>query len=155
MSAQFSYTNKTKSEHTNTIVKILPENYAYVVDEPDQVTLTNTTTAIDQPELITYQHGILKKIPTKVSITNPTRVAGGIQYGVRLDVVLRDTSSTGDTNCDLPIVLNLTVKHPCHTAITSEVIDELYERLQGMLYNETTGKSRFNDLMRGAIRPSK
>lgn len=129
-------------------------DYALKVDEPEECQLSNTTTPVDRPEVLTYQATTVSKIPTKITVQNPPKVSGGIMYGVRLDEVLHGVSSTDDSFAvDLPIVLNLSVKHPMSSAITTDDIDKLISRLVSALYTEDN-KSRIGDLMRSALKPT-
>lgn len=154
---KFGYTNDSVVEAGLPMdhINIQPVNqYALKVDEPDECQLSNVTTPIDQPEVLTYQASTVKNIPTKIKVSNPLPTTDGIMYGVRLDEVLRGTSSTDDSFVtDLPIVVNLSVKHPVNSAITAPVIKEVIARLVSALY--TTGnEDRITDLMRSALKPT-
>lgn len=152
MKAQFSFSNKDKRTITLPIVDIDTNQYAVREDEPETCTIVNTTTAIDQPELITYQCGTMNKVPSKVTNLYPPQVPNAVQYGVRLDELLRLTTDAGEEICDLPITATLTFRHPSNAAVTAAVVEELLQRLIGALYKSET-ETRINDMMRLAIRP--
>lgn len=154
MNSKFSFTNVTKSDKTQAMIKINTQaDYALKQDEPDACVLTNTTASIDQPELVTYQASTLNKVPCKITNMNPPRVSNAVQYGVRLDEVLRVSDTDGNTLYDLPIVANLTIKHNMDCAITSDIVDTVVARLIGALH-KPDGSTRVSDLMRSALKPT-
>lgn len=154
LTSSFGFTNK--SEATDKIAHIAMRtktDYSLNEDGPDRCVVSNKTTPIDQPELVTYQCGEIKKVPTSIDVVNPAANTAGVQYGVRVDEVLRVTSTTNDSFIeDFPIVMNITVKHPRCGMITSAQIDGVFQRLIGALV-KADGTTRFNDLMRSALKP--
>lgn len=154
MSSKFSFTNTSESKKTQSMIDIQTQSaYALRQDEPDACVLTNTTANIDQPELVTYQSSNLNKVPSKITNMNPPKVSNAIQYGVRLDELLRVTDTDGNTLYDLPIVVNLTVKHNMDCEITADVVDQVIARLIGAYY-KPDGSTRTADLMRSALKPT-
>lgn len=155
LTSTFGFTNVTDATDTLKHVQIKPvTGYSVRKDDPDQCVLLNSSTLYDQPELVTYQVGSLKRIPSLIDNTHPPKVVEGIQYGIRIDELLRVSSSTNDTYVeDLPIVMNLSIKHVRNGQITSAHIETLFKRLLGACV-KADGTTRFNDLMRSAIRPS-
>lgn len=153
----FGYTNKSNMTSPTPIdhKKLqITENYALKVDEPDECQLSNTTAPIDQPEVITYQAAPVKNIPTKIKVSNPLPARDGIMYGVRIDTVLRGQSDTDDSYVvDLPIVCNISFKHPVNNAITMGTIQDVFARAVAALYTEQN-KPRFRDLMMSALKPT-
>jgi len=152
MQSTFSFTNTTNRTTSVPVTEIDIDDYAMREDEPESCTITNTTTNMDQPELVTYQCGTLKRIPTKNTNLYPPTVEGGVQYGIRIDELLRVQTDDGDTLYDLPIVATLTFKHPSNAAITSGHVETVLSRLLGCLYKDES-TTRINDMMRLAIRP--
>lgn len=153
---KFGYQNDgaRAAESPFTNIQLNIGSYALKQDEPDECQLSNTTTPIDQPELVTYQSSTIKKIPTKVKVSNPTSDTEGVMYGVRVDEVLRGTSDTDDNFIvDLPIVVNISVKHPINSAISAGVVNEAISRALSALTTDS-GTSRVTDLMRSALKPT-
>lgn len=133
----------------------ITNNYALITDEPDTVQLSNTTSPVDQPEVITYQYSQLKKIPTVVTISNPSPNENvNVMYGVRADEVVRETSSVDETYIrDYPIVVNVSVKHPLVSAITNTQVEVAVARAVSALFSDD-GKSRIKQLMRDSLKPT-
>lgn len=154
MKSSFSFTNTTQAQKTQSYINIATQDdYALRQDEPDACVLTNTTASIDQPELVTFQSSALTKVPSKITNMNPPKVSNAIQYGVRLDEILRVQDNTGNTLYDLPIVANLTIKHNMDCAITADIVDQIVTRLVGV-YHKPDGTTRTADLMRSALKPT-
>lgn len=152
MKATFGFTNTTKRTVTVPVVDIRMTDYAMRQDEPESCAVINTTTNVDQPELITYQCGNLDRVPTKNKNLYPAPVQAGVQYGIRIDELLRVTDDSDVELYDLPLTATLTFRHASNAAITAEVVESILQRLLGALYKSET-ETRINDMMRMAIRP--
>lgn len=155
LSANFSFTNKTAASKQLSYVNLDPvTDYGLTHDEPDRVSLTNKTATIDQPELITYQADRVGNVNSYVPNPNPPKTKEVLRYGVRVDELLRVTSSDNDNYVvDYPIVMNLTVKHAANNLITASMIEQVFQRLLGTLVRDD-GSYRFDDLMRHSLRPT-
>lgn len=169
MTWKFGFTNGyTGGEQTGPDYKLstqtskIVDDYALKQDEPNDCQLTNKTAPVDQPEVISYQSSTVKSFPKRVNITYPGPNSENVMYGVRLDEILRGTSDNDSTIVDLPIVMNLSIKHPLNAAIDNETIHVLLARLVSTLYTEVkTGaavydstNARFEDLMKSALKPT-
>lgn len=128
-------------------------NYARIEDEPTVAVLSNTTCPIDQAELLTYRCNEVDHVSTAQKIRNPAKVQDGVQYVVKLEDVIRTTLPNGDI-VDEPIVSYVTIRHPRSSNITHEVVDAVFERLIGACVR-SDGSTRFDDLMRSALMPTK
>lgn len=155
LSANFSFTNNTVASDELRYVDLDPvTDYGLTHDEPDRVSLTNKTAAIDQPELITYQADHVSNINSYVTNPNPPKTGEVMRYGVRIDELLRVTSSDNDDYVvDYPIVMNITVKHAANNLITASMVENVFKRLLGTLVRND-GTYRFDDLMRHSLRPT-
>lgn len=140
------------------------DNYALKQDEPTDCQLTNKTAPVDQPEIISYQSSVVKNFPKRTNITYPGPNSDNIMYGVRLDELLRGISDNDSMIVDLPIVMNLSIKHPLNAAIDNQVIDLLFRRLVSACYYQVKGSgdmvytselARFEDLMKSALKPTR
>lgn len=152
MNAEFSFSNTANRTTEFKVAKIDTGVYATREDEPQSCTIVNTTTPIDQPEVLTFQCGTLKRVPSKIVNQYPAPVETGVQYGVRLDELLRVTSDGGEEMFDLPMTATITFRHPSNAAITAGTVELMLSRLIGALYKSDT-ETRINDMMRMAIRP--
>lgn len=153
MASQFSFTNTTAGSTVGT-VKVGPvANYAKIMDEPTEARMTNKTCSLDQGELITYRSREVDKVSTNLQVLYPARVLNGVEFGARVDELLRTTDTDGKIVCDEPIVATLTIKAPKSSNISTDVITTVVSRLLGACYDETAKKYRWGDLMRSALVP--
>ena len=152
--SSFTFTNVTAGDKVDTVAVGPVSSYAKIQDEPTEVVLTNKTATIDQPELISYRGRKIDRVATVNTISYPSKVQEGVEYGIRLDEVLRTVDATGNILFDDPIVASITFKHPRSAAITNNVMTTVLGRLLGALYDTTADKYRFDDLMRQALAPT-
>lgn len=153
--SNFGFTNKTdaKSSITPTALGVVT-NYALVEDEPTRCVITNKTAPVDQGERVSYSVTPLKSVSTDQDILYPARVQNAVQYQVRIEEILTDTSTTDPTfRVDQPIVAWLTIRHPMSSDITDEVLQTVLKRLLGACV-KGDGSLRFSDLMRSALKPT-
>lgn len=150
----FTFTNTTAGDNATMVALGMVTNYAKTTDEPTEAVLTNKTATIDQPELVTYRGRKIDRVATQNTISYPCKVSEGVEYGIRLDEVLRNKDAAGNILYDDPIVATITFKHQRSAYVTSEILTQVLSRLLGALYDETTNKFRFNDLMRQALVPT-
>lgn len=150
-----NYTNNSVRENqvTQEYTLGLTTNYAVVKDEPNIVLLDNRTSSLDQQELISFRFKKLGTVNTDLNIQNPSPVKGGVQYAVQVEETLRETLGDG-TLVDHPIIMYLTVRHDLSGAINVSVLQEAFERLLSVLRRESNNSYRFDDLVRGALRPN-
>lgn len=154
MNSSFSFTNNTAGTSVPT-TKLAPvSSYAKTMDEPTEARLSNKTCALDQGEILTYRCREIANVATVQQVLYPARVQSGVEYGVRIDELLRTTAEDGSIICDEPIVATLTIKNPKSSNITEEVISQVVARLLGACYDETAKKYRWADLMRSALVPA-
>lgn len=150
----FTFTNTTNGDSATMTAMSMVTNYAKTIDEPTEAVLTNKTATIDQPELVTYRGRKIDRVATQNTISYPCKVSEGVEYGVRLDEVLRNRDSNGNILYDDPIVATITFKHLRSAYVTPAVMTQVLGRLLGALYDETTDSFRFGDLMRQALVPT-
>lgn len=152
--SSFSFTNVTSGDALPSTAVGLVTNYAKTMDEPTEARLTNLTAAVDQGELVTLRCRRVARVATEQQIMYPARVEAGVEYGVRVDEILRTTAPDGRIVCDEPIVASITIKHPLSSNINDELITQVFNRLLGCCYDTTNKKYRWGDLMRQALLPS-
>lgn len=155
ITSSFGYTNTEARQDAVSTQKLeYMDCYALREDEPDICSMSNTTCPIDQQEILSFQYSELKKIPTKAKITHPIPDGTGCMWGVRVDEVLRLTSSTDETFVqDLPVVCNVSFKHPVHSQITPDIIAAVASRAMSALFYDAGGSDRVNELMRSSLKP--
>lgn len=156
----FSYTNKEAGDTSRqvTTVKIQPMlNYALIEDEPTRCVLQNTTGSIDQPERLIFQRSDVKNVPVSFTTANPDPNLANIQYGVKLEAVLRVKSTTDDSFIkDLPITTTITFKHPVSEYMSADDVALQVSRiLTALQTNSSDLAPRINELMRGSLKPTK
>lgn len=154
MATNFAFTNTDvrADQNTQEYTLGLTTNYAVVSDEPSEVLLDNKTAPLDRQELISFRFRKIGQVNTDLNIQNPGPTRGGIQYAVQVEETVRDTLPD-NTYIDFPVVMYLTVRHPLSGAVTDSVLQETFERLLSTLRREDDNSYRFNDLVRGALRP--
>lgn len=155
LSSKFGFTNSTASSNKITLTDVdLVSNYALTEDEPTVCKETNTTTPIDQPEVVSFGCQQISSVASSIKNLNPPKVKGGVQYQVKLEELLTTTSdSDASFRVDEPIVAYLTIRHPRSSNVTAEHIQTVVNRLISCLY-KSDGTTRFNDLMRSALKPT-
>lgn len=154
-SSQFGYTNVTESTHLVTPIVINPlTDYALKVDEPTQVVMENKTTPLNQTEVLSYMCSDVKKVSTVCDIQRPSTVTTGVQYVIKLDAVLKTTSSTDAAfEVDEPVVAYLTIRHQKSGNVSNAMVGDVVERLLGSC-RKADGSWRFGELMRSALKPT-
>lgn len=155
LTSSFGFTNTTAS--TNLVTPIedgLVTNYALKADEAETVVLDNKTCPLDQGELVTFRCQDLAKVSSSQTIQNPTKALNGVQYVIKLEDILRTTSTTDPTfKVDEPVVAYLTIRHQKSGNITSALVASIVTRLIGAC-RKADGTWRFDDLMRSALKPT-
>lgn len=151
--AEFSFQNNTTGLSIPTVDLGLVDNYAKIMDEPNEVRLTNLTASADQGELVTTRSRRINRVATELQIMYPARVEAGVEYGARLDEILRIYDANGVILCDLPIVCSVNFKHALSPYITDAIIEQVYGRMNGVCYSQTEKKFRFGEWMRQALSP--
>lgn len=153
MTSAFSFTNKTAGQTVGTTALGMATNYAKTSDEPTEATLTNKTASLDQGEVITYRCREINQVATTQQVLYPARVLNGVEFGVRIDELLRTTDAADAIVCDEPIVATLTIKCPKSSNINNDIITTVVTRLLGACYDQTANKYRWDDLMRSSLVP--
>lgn len=153
--SSFGFTNST----ANAKVTIAPialgicDNYALKEDEPTSVIEDNKTCPLDQPEVVTFRCRDIPKVNSEITNQYPAPVTSGVQYIISVDELLSTRDDALNYRVDDPIVATLTIRHTKSGNITSEHIQTVVKRLLGACY-KADGSSRFDDLMRSALKPS-
>lgn len=129
----------------------IQDNYGTVRNEATEVRLKNSTGPVDQKEIITFRAREIKSINTYNKIYYPARVQEGVEFGIRLDEVLRTQDSNGFIICDEPIVLSVAFKAPLSSNITEEILDEIFKRLYDAAY--VGGQPHWLTIMGGSLNP--
>lgn len=148
------YTNKTASTKTLTLTKLgLQKNYGLIEDEKGSVTLTNLTSSVSQPERVHLRAMNLKDVFLTVPNNYPPSAKGGIQYSVKVETLISETSSTDEAyRVDHPISVVLTIKHDTSGAVTPDAVEGAIVRALSCLYTDA-GDSRIPSLMHMAVKP--
>lgn len=154
LSSSFGFTNETASWGVTPSIMEVVTGFGTKVDDPEEYSCTNSECPVDQQELVTFQCKEVKNIASKLGNQYPPEVQGGVQYVIRLDELLKTTSSTDDSfRVDDPIVMYLTVRHPLTSRITTAHLKTLMQRLLGSML-DSNGEFRYEDLMKSALRPA-
>lgn len=131
-------------------------DYNLVVDEPDEVILTNITSPLDRPEKFRFAYSQIKNIYNNTDIHPNVQAPSkrGISVLVQLTNTISEVDATSDNRVDLPISAHMVLKFPAYTAITATKIEEQIGRLLSGLYETgSVSQSRLNSMMRGSLLP--
>lgn len=152
--SNFQFTNTSELGTAVTPISLgLVSNYAVTAETANSSTLSNKTAPLDAEEIILFRSRYIPQVETQLSVQNPSKVKGGVQYTAQLEDVLVTTDDTDASfRIDDPMVVNLTIRHPRSGNITSAHVQTLIKRLLGSLI-KSDGSWRFDDLIRGAERP--
>lgn len=154
LSSSFGFTDEATDINVKPSELLVVSGFGTKVDDPEEYSCTNKECPVDQQELVTFQCKEVKNIASKLVNQFPPEVKGGVQYVVRLDELLKTTSSTDDTwRVDDPIVMYLTIRHPLTNRITPTHLSTCLKRLMGSML-DGTGAFRFTELMKSALRPA-
>lgn len=153
--SSFGFTNKTESSTVTLkpIALAICDNYALKEDEPTSVVEDNKTCPLDQPEIVSFRCRDIPQVNSSVINQYPAPVTSGVQYIISVDELLSTRDDALNYRVDDPIVATLTIRHTKSGNITSEHIQTVINRLLGACY-KADGTSRFDDLMRSALKPS-
>lgn len=153
MTSTFAFANKEAGATVPTTAIGACTNYAKKTDEPTEAVLTNKTCTLDQGELVTYRCREINQVASGLQVLYPARVLNGVEFGVRVDELLRTKDDGGIIICDEPVVATLTIKCPKSSNMTTDVINTVVNRLLGACYDQTANRYRWDDLMRSALVP--
>lgn len=157
LKSSFAFTNTTASAaEVDPINMGMVTNYGPITSKKpgEEFPMTNTTCPNDQGELVTYRARPISTVNTELPVMYPGRVRSGVEFGVRLDEILRTTDETnGFIIQDSPIVCSVAFKAERNAVITADVLNQVWMRALGALYDETTSTWRWADLMKNALQP--
>lgn len=154
LTSSFGFTNNTDGKAMTSKALGLLTNYGRKSDEPEEAILTNKTCGNDRGELVAIRSRAIPQVNSNLVIQNPAKVLNGVEFGVRLDEVLRTTDESGNIVCDEPIVMTLTVKSPMSSTVSSDIITQVFLRLCGTVYDATADCWRWNDWMKSCLVPT-
>lgn len=155
LTTSFAYTNKTAGTDMASVAIGIHSNYAKVVEKQEgSVTMANKTTPLDQGELISYRCRGIDRINTSQIVQHPAPVQSGLEWGVKMEEILRTKDADGNIVFDEPIKVTLTFQNPKSNNITDAVITEVFSRLLGACYDKTASKYRWSEIMRSALEPA-
>lgn len=149
----FGYTNDVDSTHSVT-PKVLGanSNYALISDEPTECITSNTTSPVDQEEIVTYRCKRIPSVNTAATIQYPNPVKNGVQYTVAVDDVLRVTTDDGVT-VDHPISAYFVMRHDLSGDIEDSDLATVATRVLSAMRNDD-GTWKFDKLRRSALKPT-
>lgn len=153
---QFGFTNGTATQNEVTLLDldVASGKYALSEDEPTVCRLSNVTTPIDQPEILSFWAQPVSNVTSSIKNLNPPKVKAGVQYAIKLEELLRTTDSADATFCvDDPIVATLQIRHTLSSNIAAANVDTVITRLVSALF-KADGTTRVSDLMRSALKPT-
>lgn len=151
-------TNNTISDTKANIVNLgLAENYVLLEDEPGKCVMVNDTTDIDKPEAITFQTQSVKGVAGYGTPVCPSTTGRFMQASIKISDIFSsfNTDSSAevtDGRVDDQLTMSLSFKYPLSGYVKSDVLEQMLSRLLGALY-KADGTTRFNDLLRGAVKP--
>lgn len=153
--SSFAFTNTTTGATVDTTAIQPKTKYAPIPSSTpgQEYTVTNSTCPVDQGEQISYRSRAINNVTSAMPVVYPARVQSGVEFGVRVDEILRTKDSDGTILCDEPIICTVTMKAPRSSNITEAILETVWERTLGALYDATNSRYRFADLMKTALEP--
>lgn len=153
ITSSLGFTNDTPNAGTMPYPGIaLSTSYGTILNGADEVRLRNATGPVDQREVLSYRARDIKSVNTVNKIYYPSRVQSGVEFGVRLDEVLRTKDSNGFIICDEPIVLSISFKAPLSSNMSNDILTTIFERAYAAVLDES-GKPDWLGIMTGALNP--
>lgn len=154
ISGSYGYTNTSKASTGFDAVVIDDSIYAIVTDEPGLCVMKNTTSPIDQPEVISY----IAQEKTTISLTeqnqHPAASTNARMITVKVENLKRMTSSVDDTYItDLPLTCNITWRFARNAAFTKDDLIAILERALGAIRDSDGTGSRLDNMMMLQVNP--
>lgn len=164
LTGSFGYTDTVSAKRSIEIPNLsISTDFALKSESKDDVWYTNTTTPIDQPELLRYGYSRIKDVyaGTDISPSYYATSKAGSSIVIQVADIYRVKDNSTESSCcnpvtiDLPITSHIVIKAPLSQYITAEVVlQQLYRTFAACFENgDTTGTKRINDLLRGALKP--
>lgn len=147
ISKAWGFTNNTDSTYKLTPKVIDPASYALTTDDPGKCVLKNTTSPIDQVEVLTYQASDIKAVNQTEKNMYPPQVEDGRTVTVKLEDKIRLTSSVDDTfMVDLPVSCNISWRFTKNAQVSASDLFLMLARVVGACQT-TAGTSLIGNLM--------
>jgi hypothetical protein len=158
--SKFAYTNNTPSTFEVAPVSIdLAGDYSNKTLEKNkkvqETWFNNLSTPNSQMETIIIHCNKIDTVDTDLTVFNPSKYRGGIQFRVTAEEILR-TTNTEDLNwaVDDPIVTSIQVRCPYSDYVTDEHIAESILRALGAMRDPVTGEWQILKIMKGDTNPT-
>lgn len=147
ISKAWGFTNNVDSSYKLTPKAIDPAVYALTTDDPGKCVLKNTTSPIDQVEVLTYQASDIAKVNQTERNMYPPQVEDARTVTVKLEDKIRLTSSVDDTfQIDLPVSCNISWRFTKNAQVTASDLLLMLSRVVGACQT-TSGSSMIGNLM--------
>lgn len=134
------------------------ENFAKKFEGNSRVDIVNVKSAIDIPEMVTYQIEDINNVYAGRSDIDPTLYAPskkGKSFVVkRLSGIKVPKADSGyESDVVAPIQTHIVCKFPNMACITASDLKLELERVANMLYATANDTTRINEIMRGSLSP--
>lgn len=131
-------------------------DFNVIVDEPDEVILTNITSPLDRPEKFRFGYSQIKDIYRNTDIHPNVQAPSkrGVSVLVQLTNTVSKIETTTNSRVDLPMSTHMVLKFPASVEITSQLVEEHIGRLLSGLYETgSVSQDRLKSMMRGSLLP--
>lgn len=147
----WGYTNNTESDVSVKLIELgLVSDYGKKTTTADQCLLSNTTSPVDQPELIRFDFES-QKVSTQ-DIANPAKSRDGVRFVSTCKGIQRETRDNGDV-FDHPIQSSISIKLGTANNWSNEDVLESVMRTLSSYYDFTANEWKFEKMMRSALEP--
>jgi len=151
LTQSWGVTNTTASTHEVAPIDLGFSNYAVATEDPGKCILKNTTSPIDQVEVIAITSNDLASINQEEKNQNPPKVNGGRLVSVKVEGKKRITSTTDETFIvDYPASVAIQFRFAKSQYITAADLRMLLTRALGALQdadgNDLIGKLMLQQL---------
>lgn len=131
-------------------------DFNLIVDEPEEVILTNITSPLDRPEKFRFGYSQLKDIYKGTEIHPNVQAPSkrGVSVLVQLTNTISEIDTTTNSRVDLPMSAHIVLKFPASKEVTAALVEEQIGRLlSGMYETGSLTHTRLNSMMRGSLLP--
>lgn len=134
-----------------------PVDFRVMVDEPNEVRLTNIRQSITTPEEIRIACQPIKDIYKNSSLSSSVMVPlkSGVQTLVQLNATYTVTESITGNTYSVPISGHIVLKLPNEELVTPDLAKAFLTRLSACLFGTDSDTSdRINDIRHGVLKPA-
>lgn len=163
ITTSFGYTDTNAAKPLSVNIPDLAYLTDFSMDSRNQKTgeviLTNTTTPIDQPEILRFAIENVANVYANSNIPSYNRsvTTRGVSLLLQVNDILRVSDPGSECCCgqtfDLPISTHIVLRVPLNQFVTANEVMAVAKRNFAMLFAGADNSARLNELLRGTLSP--